>query len=390
MRHATSAVMLKELREALRDRRSLGSALFYAVWGPAVMAIAVMALARDRGPEQPLTLPVLGGERSLALTSFLREKRVTVVEAPRDLPLRVRAHELAVGLIVGESYAERLNSQRPAPVTVLYDSSWTESSSKAARVRALIGEYGRRIGDSRLILRGVAPAAVSPLRLLEQDLSTAAGRAASVLGTLPIFLIVAAFVGGMGLAADEMAGERERCSLESLLTYPVSRGAIIIGKWAAASVVAIATVTLTLASASALLRHPRVQAMDLPIGLSLADAAAMWLVITPLAVTVTSVQLLVALLARSYKEAQTQLSLLMFLPMIPGFLFAFGSIPVKPWMTWTPIIGQQVMLSEVLRGLTPEPAAIAGIAIATIAPGVGVAALTAWLLSHESIVRRLG
>jgi sodium transport system permease protein len=99
--------------------------------------------------------------------------------------------------------------------------------------------------------------------------------------------------------------------------------------------------------------------------------------------------MLVALFARTYKEAQTQLSLLMFLPMIPGFLFAFGSIPERRWMEWTPVVGQQLMLSGMLRGEPAEPAAIAAIALITIALGVAVAAAAARLLSHESIVRRL-
>jgi sodium transport system permease protein len=389
MWRSTLVVMRKELREAVRDRRSLGAALFYAVWGPAVMSLAIMALAKNRDTDQPLTLPVLGAEHAVALTSFLHEKRVVIVHAPPDLRARVRARDLPVGLFVGDSYADRFESQRPAPVTIVFDSASTASASQAARVRSLLTEYSRRIGDSRAILRGVAPTALAPLRLLEEDQSTAASRAASVLGTFPIFLLVAAFVGGMGFAADEMAGERERRSLESLLSHPIRRGAIVAGKWAAASLIAVTTVTLTLAGASVLLQHPRVQSLDLPIGLSLADGLTMWLVIAPLALMVTSVQLLLALFARTYKEAQTQLSLLMFVPMIPGFLFAFGSIQVKPWMEFTPVIGQQVLLTGILRGEPPAAAVIAAVALITMAMGVAVASTTARLLSHEGIVRRM-
>lgn len=386
---AWSMVMTKVLREAVRDRRSLGSSAFYAVWGPAVMAMAVMALARDRGPERSLTLPVAGAERAASLVSFLHEKRVTVVDAVGDLAQRVRSREHPIGLLIGDTYASRFLEQRPAPLTVLYDASWPESSSAAARLRALIAEYDRRLSDSRLIFRGVAPASANPIRLLERDLSTPAARAASVLGTLPIFLLVAAFVGGMGVAADEMAGERERRSLEFLLAHPVKRSAIVAGKWAAASTLAVATVALTIATASALLQHPRIQAMDLPIGLSVRDGATIFLVITPLALLVTAGQLLLALFARTYKEAQTQLSLLMFLPMIPGFLFAFGSIQVKPWMAWTPVLGQQVMLSAVLRGEPPAAGDMAALAGLTLMAAVAAAGVTAQLLSHESIVRRL-
>ena len=206
---------------------------------------------------------------------------------------------------------------------------------------------------------------------------------------LPIFLVVAAFVGGMGLAADTIAGERERRSLEALLSHPVSRWALVVGKWAAAALVALVTVGLTLVSTGLLLRHPRVQALDLPLGLSAADAAAMGLVLAPLAVMVTAGQLLVALFARTYKEAQTQLSLLMFLPMLPGFLFAFGSIPIATWMIWTPVLGQQLMLSDILRGVVPAATVMAGLALITLGVGAALAGVTTHLLTRENSARRM-
>jgi sodium transport system permease protein len=79
----------------------------------------------------------------------------------------------------------------------------------------------------------------------------------------------------------------------------------------------------------------------------------------------------------------------MFVPMIPGFLFAFGSIQVKPWMEFTPVIGQQVLLTGILRGEPPAAAVIAAVALITMAMGVAVASTTARLLSHEGIVRRM-
>jgi hypothetical protein len=84
-----------------------------------------------------------------------------------------------------------------------------------------------------------------------------------------------------------------------------------------------------------------------------------------------------------------QLSLLMFVPMIPGFMFAFGSLAVAPWMALTPVFAQQVMLSDVLRGQPPTIATIALVALLTIAIGAAVAGATARLLAHERIVRRL-
>lgn len=383
----SGAVARKELREAVRDRRALASALLYAVWGPLVMGLALVALARDRGAESPLTVAI-DPQAAPALSSFLTERAVKVIPPPEDVAAAIRTKRLPVAVVVDDTYAEEFLQTRPALVTILFDGSWNDSKNRAARVRTLLAEYGRRVSDTRLILRGVSPASVAALRLEEHDLSTAADRAATLLGMLPIFLLLSAFIGGIGASADMMAGERERGSLEPLLLHPVPRSAIVAGKWAAASVLGLVTVTLTLAAAQAVLRHPRIQAFDVPIGLSTFEAAQMWTILAPLALLVTAVQVLIALLAGTYKEAHTQLSLMIFLPMLPGFLFAFGNIDPRPWMWLTPMIGQHVMIAELLRGQQATAAAAALLTAVTFAACALALTATAHLLTREAIVRR--
>ena len=383
----TLAIALKELREAIRDRRSLLSGLFYGVWGPLVMALALTALARDRS-DSPLTLTVEGGANAASLMAFFEERMVTLVREGAGAD-RIRSRALSVALVVGDDYADDFSAARPATVTLLYDGSWTESRTRADRVRTLLNEYARRVNDTRLILRGVSPAAISALDIAERDLSTAASRAGAVLGTLPIFVLLAAFIGGMSVAADLTAGERERGSLEALLMNPVPRLVLVAGKWAATSLVAVVTITVTLAVSHAILRHPRIQAVDLPVGLSVEDAVRMWMVLAPLALFCAAVQLLIALQAKTYKEAQTQLTLLMFLPMIPGFMFAFGSLQPAPWMTRLPMLGQHIMIGGIVRGQPPDTVVAAGLTLVTLLlAGVALWA-AATLLTRERSVRRL-
>jgi sodium transport system permease protein len=384
------AVFRKELRETIRDRRSLFSGLFYGVWGPMVMGIALLALARDRADIGTMPLVVEGPSRAPALVAFLASRDIDVIDGDADLAAAIRDRRTPIALSIDEGYGADFLNQRTARVTLLFDGTWSESARRAARMRTVLTEYSRGIADTRLVLRGVAPAAITPVRVLERDFSTAAGRAAGVLATMPIFILLAAFVGGMSVAADLTAGERERGSLESLLLHPVDRLSIVAGKWLAASAVAVATVAVTVMMSQLVLRHPRLLAIDLPIGLPHQDALAIFLLLAPLALCAAALQLLVALFARTYKEAQTQLSLFVFAPMIPGFLFAFGSLQPAPWMRLTPMLGQHVFITDLVRGQALPLIPAAQLTIVTLAvAGLALVAVAA-LLGRESILRRHG
>jgi len=382
------AIARKELREAVRDRRSLTSGPMYGVWGPLVMGMALVAMAGQQGEIGPITIAVDGASRAPALVAFLNSREVTVEDAGIDLAEAVRERRRPVGLIVRPDYPDKFLSSRPAPVELLHDTTWTESMRQSAHVRALLNDYGQGTADTRLILRGVAPFAAEPLRVLDRDFATSGDRAARALATLPIFILLAAFIGGLGVAADMAAGERERGSLESLLLHPVARIGIVGGKWLAVSLVSMFTVVLALATSVAVMHHPRVQNIDLPIGLSAADTAYVLMLLLPLALAASAVQLWIAFQARTYKEAQTKLSTLIFVPMIPGFLFAFGSIEPAPWMTFTPMIGQHVMLTELVRGDMPAVADLAWLSAITIAAGGAAWMAAARQLGRESILRR--
>ena len=320
----------------MRDRRSLFSGLFYGVWGPMVMGMALAGAGPRPRRHRHDALVVDTPARAPALVAFLESRDIAVAPRRGDLEAAVRNRRTPVALVDRRSLRGTSSQRRPAKVTLLHDATWAESSRRAAQLRTVLADYSRGVGDTRLVLRGVAPSAIAAVRVIERDFSTAAERAAGVLATMPIFILLAAFMGGMSVAADLTAGERERGSLESLLLHPVDRLSLVTGKWLAVSAVAVVTVGVTVTMSQAVLHHPRLQNIDLPIGLPPQDAVAIFLLLAPLALFAAAVQLLIAFFARTYKEAQTQLSLLIFAPMIPGFLFAFGTLQPAPWMGFAP------------------------------------------------------
>lgn len=383
------SIARKEWREIVRDRRSLYSGLFYGVWGPLVMGIALLAMARHQGELGPITIGAQGTAQAPSLVSYLASRGVTVHEVA-DGPAAVRAHDVPAALIVDDRYAKRFTESRPAEVALLFNSTRPESSRYASHVRSMLTDYSRAVGDTRLVVRGIAPAAIAPVRIVDRDFATAAERAGRAFATLPIFVLLAAFVGGMAVAADAGAGERERGSLESLLLHPVSRGSIVAGKWMAVSASALATVALALVVSYAVLRHPRLQQLDLPIALTVNGVFAMAAILLPLVLAAAAVQLLMAFQSRTFKEAQTKLSMLIFVPMIPGFLFAFGTLDPAPWMALAPMIGQHMLVTSLVRGEPIVTANAVAVSVVTVAAAAAAITAAARLLDRETVLRRAG
>ncbi len=393
MGRETWIVWKTEAKDTLRDRRALAAALIYALFGPLAMGLALAAMARTAPPLGPSELVVAGAERAPDLEAFLAREQVQAVAAtvaPADARARVREGSLDVMLAIDPAYEEDLRRFRPGKIELIWNDARGRSRRAAERAHALLERYARTERDRRLLARGVAPSSVAPVAILERDFATPEARAGGVLAMLPIFLLLAPFVGATSAAIDATAGERERGSLEALLLLPVRRGALAAGKLLAAALPALAALALTLAGARLVLGSDIVQALDLRTGLDGRRLAALLALLLPLALLAPAAQMLAALFARSFKEAQGYLSQLLLVPMVPGFLLAFGSVEVRPWMRATPLLGHQVLAGEILSGTPPGLAESAALAVATIAVATLCMLATARTFDRERLLSTTG
>ena len=380
------AVFAKEALDAVRDRRSVASALIYSLFGPLVIALVLSTIAKSNDEDKPLRLPVTGAEHAPSLIRYLEQNRVEVVRAPADLRNAVRAGDVDVALVIPPQFAKDFRVSKPAEIEVVHDQSRNGSKTPVRRVERLLESYGGQAAALRLSARGISPQVAQPVRLREVDLSTAASRAALALGSFPIFLLMAAFVGGMNVAIDTTAGERERGSLEPLLVQAVPRIDLVTGKWLAAAAFNLLAVVLTLLFSFLMLRWDRLERLDVPVALSAGDTLRLLSVLLPLVLLVPALQMLIALFARSFKEAQTQMSLLLFLPMILGLLLSLQTLEIEPWMRTVPLLAEQVMIGDLLRGQPVSAGVQALAAVLTLAATALCIGVTTRLLRHARIV----
>jgi sodium transport system permease protein len=386
VRHPVLVVMFKELVDLFRDRRTVAISLLL---GPLLMPALILGmgkLAANRVStqlEKPLVLPVIGAEHAPNLVAWLQGQNIVVARPPADPDAAIRAQVEDVVLRISPEYGKQWRGSTPATVEILHDSSRQDSRIPVERVERLLQAYGGSVGALRLLARGVSPGAAQALQVGHRDLATPESRVGQALFFLPYMLILTTFLGGAYLVIDVTAGERERQSLEPLLATPAARGAIMSGKILAACVFGLVGVALTLAMFK--LSFQFAPALGVKIDVSYGATARILLVLLPMILIGTCLLTFISAGTKSVKEAQSYMSLLMLLPMLPTIILLVNPVKNKLWMFATPFLAQNQMILKLVRSETVTAAEWA----VYLAAGFGLGLLLWWLAARRYHQERL-
>jgi len=347
---AMMIVWLKELRELVRDRRTLMLSL---LMGPLLAPLLVIGMAklgeskaRDQ-MEQPLEVAIVGAEHAPNLVAWLHGQGIERKDvADPDGAIRSQAED--VYLRIDEGYGKDWRAGTPAVVELVHDSTRRDSAIPLQRLESALQRYSQQVGALRLLARGINPGVGAPLSVSRKDLSTPEARGATIAAMmLPYMLILFAFLGSMQLVLDTTAGERERQSLEPLLATPAARGAIVSGKIAAACLVGITSLLLTLLAFK--LSAQFASGMSAMLDVRFAAMGKLLLILLPMLFIGTTLLSLLAAASKSMKEAQSHMTWLMLLPMLPIMLLAVNPLKSEPWQFAVPFLAQNQLIQKVIR-----------------------------------------
>jgi len=341
----------KELLDAVRDRRSLMSALAFPLFGPLLIAVMFNTVARTERKDEVIKLPVAGAELAPTLIGYLEESGIVIEDPPDDPENAVRAGDADMVLVISQGYGEAFRRADPAEVRLIVDGSRRSAASSVKRTTDLLNRYNARMANLRLLAHGVSPAISRPLDLQLVDMASRKKRAARLaLSVIPMFLILASFIAGVNVAIDTTAGERERRSLEPLLVNPVPRLAIIYGKWGTTVLFGLVGVVLTAFFAIIALRYASLEDLGIQINVGGMEFLALLAGAAPMAFLAAGLQMFAATFARSYKEAQTYVAILPFAAMMPAVLLQFQPLDTAAWMMAIPSMAQEQLLLDTLGG----------------------------------------
>ena len=376
-----AAVFRKEVMETLRDRRALLSSLVMGPLFAPLLFIGMISLSLERSVtslDDAIPVTVSGADNAPNLVQFLREQGFTVtLRDGDDAAVRGWAGEDSelVVMQVPQDFGDDFMAGRPARVMVYADGSNTKADRRADRVRNAVFGYSGTIAAMRLQARGISPLVAQAVVVDDVDLSTPTSRATLVLGMLSYLILLITLLGGMYLAIDATAGERERGSLEPLLTAPAPRPHLIYGKVLASAffmMIALALVTATIAAS---VRRLPLESIGMSANFGTDVALGVFLATLPFVTVGASLLTVVASFTRSYKEAQTWLGVVMLVPTLPIAVAGLLDVKANALLMAVPSLSQHLLIQGLLRG---EPLS-AGYSAISVASTLALGALLTWV-----------
>lgn len=330
----------KEIVDAARDKRSVMAGLYYALFTPALLAIVFTAVITKTTSPQDFSISIEGESEASHLITYLSDRGISHSDDETEVK--------AIKLIISPSFAEQLNRSEPADITLIADYSEDSLRSSIRRTEGVLRGYSSETATLRLIARGIDPSVIRPIDLNIQDLATSDSKGGQLLGMMILVIVLSVFVSGMNLAIDTSAGERERNSLALLLSHPISVRQMVLSKTAAVSTFGMLGLLLVMIMSKIVYPLVPWEELGFSVDISITFMLATLFVGISVAIFAASMQLFVSFMAKSFKEAQTYLTFVMFVPMAMSYATTLDFVVEE--LRWAPVSGQLQALIDLMKG----------------------------------------
>lgn len=335
------AMVRKELIDAARDKRSVMAGLYYAIGTPLIMCGLFLVLIGQLTSPDDLKITITNPDKAPDLIRFLSNKGISSGET-KDSELK------AIELIIDPDYAAQMNQGKGAEITIVADNSDEKLQNSIRRLEKQLQAYSTEMGSLRLIARGIDPRVMQPLKVNIHDQATTDSKGGMILGIAIFTMIYSVFISGMNLAIDTSAGERERNSLALLLSHPLTTRQLVLSKIIAVSLFALLGLVLILLVSKIAYTYVPWQELGFSVSITSEFIALMLVVGIPVALMAACLQLFVSFMAKTFKEAQSYLTMVLFVPLALSMAASYNIAPDV--LQWLPVSGQQQALMDFIKG----------------------------------------
>ena len=365
-------VYLKELRDSLRDRRTLLSTIVIpTLIMPAIVLSAgtITYKVVNKAREEIPSVMVLGGADSPVIRAALEaNKSIKLVPPTTDWKQRIIDKNLRAAVELPPGFDATLGRGEPATVKIYNYESELRSGFAVSELRRFFTEYRDKTVTSRLAERGLPASLIKPFEIRSANVAPPEKVGGNVIGgIIPYFFIILCFTGAMYPAIDLTAGEKERGTMETILCSPVTRIDLVVGKFLLVLTASLSTVLFSLLSmgatfmlggvllaqgggggvAAAATKGGAAQLPTIdPLGL-----LAVVAMVLPVAVLFAAVLMTIALFAKSYKEAQSYVSPLIIVIILPAMMAMLPGVELSTRLALVPILNLSLVSKELVSGV---------------------------------------
>src|SRR5258707_2133223 len=360
-RNAIGIVYRKEFTEWVRDRRTLISTVLVPLFFFPIIMVGFTALAVvmvGKAKEETPRIMILDGEDSPEVVAGLREvKSLEIVPYSANWKEQISDKEIRAAVEIPPGFQAALEKGEPKTVKIYYYEGEMKSSFGVDRIEKFLKDYRDQVVKERLAAKNVPPSVLTPFDIHQENVAPPEKvSGATVGGFIGYMVVLLCMTGAMYPAIELTAGEKERGTMETILSSPISRMNFGLGKCLLVLSAALATAALSVMSMGisfAALRRfnmssGRLVAASLRRKVCPDTAAAIFLMALPMAVLFSAVLMTIALFAKSHKEGQSYLTPMTFLVVIPagGSLLPGGGL--TPKIAMGPILNTNPVCKELM------------------------------------------
>ena len=356
-------VYRKELTEALRDRRTLISTLIVPlVLFPILTAGLGAAIASLVGKAQEEVPKVMlrGGQDSPAIVAGLKKlDKIEIVPETPNWKDQIINKEVRAAIEIPPGFQAAVAEGKSDTVTILKYQGEMKSEIATGKIEKFLKDYRDDVVKARLTAKNVPDTVLKPFEVKQENVAPPEKvRGAAFGGVIGYMVILLCLTGGMYPAMDLTAGEKERGTMETILSSPISRMHLVLGKFFLVLTTSLVTAALSVTSMGvsfAVLEHLHAfdkagsDAGQLQLRIGLGTVVSVFIMVLPLAVLFSAALMTIALFAKSYKEAQSYVTPLMFIVIIPA-IAAMLPIDLTSKLALVPILNASLLCKELVTG----------------------------------------
>ena len=356
-------VYRKELREALRDRRTLISSLLVPlILFPLLTAglgAAISALIGKAKEEVPMVM-ILGGEDSPAILAELRgSSKIKIVPTQPNWKDQIINKDIRAAIEIPPGFQNDVDQQKTATLLIHNYEGDMKSAIATDNIQKSLEKYRDRIVHENLSAKNIPDSVLKPFEIKENNVAPAEKVGGAAFGgVIGYMVILLCLTGSMYPAMDLTAGEKERGTMETILSSPIARVDLVFGKFFLVLTAALVTAALSVTSMGvsfAVLEHMHAfdragsDAAQLQLQIHFTTVLSVFIMVLPVAVLFAAALMTVAVFAKSYKEAQSYVTPLMFIVIIPA-VCAMLPIDLTAKLSLVPILNASLLCKELVTG----------------------------------------